>query len=258
MSAPRFLVASLFAVLLFLLSAGAVRAETAFPKKEGAINDFADIIPPRRQALMESLSREVLQKTGTAVVVATLDTIGDGDPADYANRLYEAWGIGTRGQDRGVLIMLALQERRIRIETGYGVEGILPDGRVGGILDRYVRPLLKAGRYDEGLQNALVAVSGVIAEDAGVALGQGLQPQVEPRRGQRPRGGVLSLLPLLFILLAMCTRSGRRMLPLLLLMGMAGGRRPGFSSGFGSGFGGGGFGGFGGGLSGGGGAGRSF
>lgn len=257
MSAPRFSAAVLITVC-FILAAAPGRADTAFPKPEGAINDFAERIPPRRQALMEQISREVLQKTGTAVVVATFDTIGDNDPADYANRLYEAWGIGTRGQDRGVLIMLAVQERRIRIETGFGVEGILPDGRVGEILDRYVVPLLKQDRYDEGLQNALVAVSRVIAQDAGVALGAG-QQQVVPRHGQRPRGGgLLSLLPLLFILLALFTRSGRRMLPLLLIMGMAGGRSPRFSSGFGTGFGGGGFGGFGGGLSGGGGAGRGF
>jgi uncharacterized protein len=229
--------------------------EGAFPRPQGAVNDFAGIISPEYRRAIDLLAREVLQKTKTSVVVVTVDTIGDSDPADYVNRLYEAWGIGTKEDDRGVLIFLALKERRIRIETGYGVEGILPDGRVGQILDSSVVPSLRQGKYGEGLYNAAAAVSAVIARDAGVSLsGQPAIPQTRQPQG-RPGVNIFSLI-LFFVIISMLlgTRSGRAMLPYLLLMLMMGGR--GGGGGFG-GFGGG-FGGFGGGMSGGGGAGRGF
>ena len=117
-----------------------------------------------------NLAREVLEKTGTAVVVATVETIGDNDPNDYANRLYQAWGIGKKGEDKGVLIFLAVKERRVRIETGYGVEGILPDGLTGEILDRYAIPRFREGDYGRGLAETMAAVSSVVAKAAGVTL----------------------------------------------------------------------------------------
>jgi uncharacterized protein len=241
--------------LLFLIQAAPARGE--FPKPVGAVNDFAHIIGPEEARQIDALSREVLEKTGASVVVATVASLEGNEVADYVNRLYQAWGIGKQGEDRGVLIFLALKERKIRIETGYGVEGILPDGRVGEILDRRVVPLLRTGDYGKGLLNAALAVSEVIARDAGVTLTG--SPAPAPPPGARHRKGIdaLTLLVLFLILIPLLgTRQGRAMLPwiLLLLMSGSGGRGGG---GFG-GFGGGGYGGFGGGGSGGGGAGRSF
>ncbi len=144
---------------------------------------------------MENLAEELLQKTGTAVVVATVKTVGDNDPDTYANELYASWGIGKKGEDKGVLMFLAVEERKIRIETGYGVEGILPDGLVGSILDQYVVPYLRQNDYGKGLLNGMLAVGQVIAKDAGVTLGDGYQPM--PAKRQRKQGG-LGLLPILF------------------------------------------------------------
>jgi uncharacterized protein len=141
----------------------ALGADIAFPPPRGAVNDFAGVIDAASVQTMENLSREVLEKTGTSIVVAVLAGIGDNAPDDYANRLYQAWGIGTKGKDRGVLIFLALKERKVRIETGYGVEGILPDGLTGEILDKYVLPDLKAGQYGQGLTKGVIAVAAVIA-----------------------------------------------------------------------------------------------
>jgi uncharacterized protein len=249
---------SLFIIILllycFLLtSAGAQK----FPEPRGAINDYAGVITPKYARPMDLLAREVLQKTGTSVVVVTLKSIEGNDPADYANKLYEAWGIGKKGEDKGVLILLAVEERQVRIETGYGVEGILPDGLVGEILDTYVVPYLKKGNYDKGLSNALVAVSSVIAKDAEVSLtGSSTTPYQTKRKIKETRRINLFSLILFFIVLTLLlgTRRGRSILPFILLMLLAGGRGGGSSFG---GFGGG-FGGFGGGLSGGGGAGRGF
>lgn len=228
---------------------------SGFPKAQGAVNDFAGIIPAETAGVMESLSREILEKTGTAVVVATLETVGDSDPDMYANELYAAWGIGKKGEDKGVLIFLSLKERKIRIETGYGVEGILPDGRVGSILDKYVVPFLKQGDYAKGLLNAVIAVGQVIAQDAGVTIGEGYRVKA-PQRARRAPGRGLGIFPLLLFLFLLFGRR-RGMLPLLLLLGMSG-RGSGYGGGFGGGGFSGGFGGFGGGMSGGGGASRGF
>jgi uncharacterized protein len=255
-SAPRFICVLFLAAAFLFFPATARTAGETFPKPAGAVNDFAGVIPAQYAGPMENLAREVLDKTGTAVVVAAMETIGDNDPADYANRLYQAWGIGKKGEDKGVLIFLAVKERRVRIETGYGVEGILPDGLVGGILDQYAVPHFRDGDYGKGLAETMAAVSAVVAKAAGVTL-MGAQPpqrSVGIERGLGIGQIVLLILAAGFLL---GTRQGRALLPWLLLLMMSGGGGRSGRDGFG-GFGGGGFGGFGGGSSGGGGAGRGF
>jgi uncharacterized protein len=231
-------------------------ASERFPKPVGAVNDFAGVISPQYERAMKSLALEVLQKTGTSIVVATFNNIGTDDPADFANRLYEAWGIGKKGEDKGVLVLLTVKERRVRIETGYGVEGILPDGLVGEILDGYVVPYLKQGDYGKGMSNAVMAISAIVAKNAKISL-TGKSSVYQPIKHKPKRGSNLFTLILLVIIMTMLlgTRQGRAILPFLLLMLFMGGGGRGVG-GFGS-FGGG-FGGFGGGMSGGGGAGRGF
>jgi uncharacterized protein len=258
-SAPQFACALLLAALVLFSPVPAPGAGETYPKPTGAINDFAGVIPAQYKGPMENLAQEVLQKTGTAVVVATVETIGDNDSNDYANRLYKAWGIGKKGEDKGVLIFLAVKERRVRIETGYGVEGILPDGLVGEILDRYAIPRFREGDFGKGLAETMAAVSSVVAKAAGVTL-TGVQTQQQRRPARTERGVGIGQIVLLILAVGFLlgTHQGRALLPWLLLLMMSGGggnRRGG--DGFG-GFGGGGFGGFGGGSSGGGGADRGF
>ncbi len=184
--------------------------------------------------------------------------IGGAESNDYANRLYSTWGIGKKGEDKGVLIFVTIKERKMRIETGYGVEGILPDGLVGEIRDRYIIPYLKQDKYGEGLLNGTIAVAQVISKHSGVKL-TGQMPLKTPKK---TRSG-FSFLPIFLILMIIMLFSRRRggswLLFPLLLLGMGGGGRY-SSGGFGGSFGGfgGGFGGFGGGMSGGGGAGGGF
>lgn len=258
----KHLASALFIIIALAFQAGhSVAAEPAFPRPTGAVNDFANVISQEQRAAMEGLAREVLQKTGTAVVVVTVPTVGDRVVDDYATRLYETWGIGKKGEDKGVLILLAMKERRVRIETGYGVEGILPDGVVGEIIRLQVIPSLKQGDYGRGLLNAMTSVSDIIARDAGVTLTG--RPQLQPQPA-RPTGGT-PVSPLTLILLAVVvmlmlfTRTGRQIMALLFLSSLGGGGRS-YGGGSSGGFGGfsGGFGGFGGGMSGGGGAGGDF
>jgi uncharacterized protein len=249
------LIIALLAALFAVLSFGSSFAAQKYPEPQGAVNDFANVIDQANAAKMEALAREVLQKTGTALVVATVASIGENEEASlYANGLYKAWGIGKKGEDKGVLIFLTVKERKVRIETGYGVEGILPDGLIGELLDKYVVPQLKAGHYGQALYNAMYASSAYIAKDAGVTI-SGSASVPRPRARAEKKGFNVAGLIIFLIAAALLlgTRTGRSMLPWLLLLLLSGGGGRGGGGGFS-----GGFGGFGGGGSGGGGAGRDF
>lgn len=231
-----------------------------FPEPRGYLNDFAQVVDPNAAAQIEAIARELEEKTGAQLAVVTIQSLGDEDDFDYAHRLFEKWGIGKKGKDNGVLLFLALGERkRVRIVTGYGIEGIMPDITAGRILDNYVIPKLRQRDYSGGLLAGTQAIAGVIAADAGVQITGAVRPSLG-RRSSGGKGSPLSII-VLFIILLLLSRS-RSLWPLLFLGGLGGGRGRyrdwGGGGGWGGGFGGGGFGGFGGGGSGGGGAGRSF
>jgi uncharacterized protein len=240
--------------LTFLIATTSWGAEE-FPKPKGLVNDFANVIAPEYEQRLVQITGELLKKTGVPVVVVTMPDIGGEDYNEYANRLYAAWGIGKKGEDRGVLIFVTVKERKMRIETGYGMEGLIPDGLAGEIRDQYIVPYLKEDRFGEGLLNGTLAVAQIIAKDAGIRLTGEAAPIRPPKKGP---GLSAWLVPLIFLalLLSMGRRGGLWPLLLLLFMGRGSGYGGYGRGGFG-GFGGG-FGGFGGGLSGGGGAGGGF
>ncbi|MBW1744245.1 MAG: TPM domain-containing protein [Deltaproteobacteria bacterium] len=246
-------------LLLALACPIMIHAGEQFPRPKGLVNDFANVISPQYEQKLTQVTGELLKKTGVPVVVVTVPDIGGEDYNEYANRLYEAWGIGKKGVDRGVLVFVTLKERKMRIETGYGMEGLIPDGLAGEIRDKYVIPYLKQDRFGEGLLNGTLAIANIVAKDAEVSL-TGQMPVKRPARSRSLLSGLLPII--IFVLLLGGMGRGRRrggLLPILLLMSMGGGRgygRGGFGGSFG-GFGGG-FGGFGGGMSGGGGAGGGF
>ena len=252
---------SIFFLLLFvpIFIWTHVYADRPIPKPIGLVNDFANVISSDYKQKMEAIAAELLQKTGTPVVVVTMPDIGGAEYNDYANRLYSKWGIGKKGADKGVLIFITIKERKMRIETGYGVEGILPDGLVGQIRDSYMIPYLKQDKFGQGLLNGTIAVARILAKDSGIEL-TGQAPLKAPTQKKRSRLGFLPIvLIIVFLMFSSRRRGGSWLLFPLLLMGMGGGSRYG-SGGFGGSFGGfgGGFGGFGGGMSGGGGAGGGF
>jgi len=253
MKKTYYMLICLSGIIIFLYLGSRGMGKQSFTRPRDAVNDFASLISEKEERMMENISREVLQKTGTALVIVTVDTVGDSDYETYANELYADWGIGKKGEDKGVLIFLTKKERKIRIETGYGVEGILPDGLVGQILDDYVVPFLKKGDYGKGLLNGTIALSQVIAKDAGVKI-TGESSSIPRPRPQRIGLGSRLFSLLFFIILFFLFIRNPFLLPFLFL-GMRG--RGGFGGGSFGGFSGG-FGGFGGGLSGGGGAGRGF
>lgn len=246
-------------LLLTVVCMSMNHASDHFPQPKGLVNDFADVISPQYEQKLTQVTGELLKKTEVPIVVVTVPDIGGEDYNEYANQLYEAWGIGKKGDDRGVLVFVTLRERKMRIEIGYGLEGLIPDGLAGEIRDKYMIPYLKQDRFGEGILNGTLAIANIIAENAQVSLTG--QVPVKRLAGRRSLfSGLFPIIIFFLLLFGMGRRRGRGgLLPLLLLTSMGGGRgytRGGFGGSFG-GFGGG-FGGFGGGMSGGGGAGGGF
>ena len=242
-------------LLLFLLCSISSLANE-LPARKGLINDFAGIIPQSYEKRMDLFAQEVLNKTNSTLTVVTLKDIGGDAIDDFTNRLYEKWGVGEKGKDKGVMILLALKERKIRIEVGYGLEEIIPDGLAGQIRDTAMVPYLKKGEYGLGLLNGLYNAGAIIAKHEGVKL-TGM-PVVSKRKvtsRKKSVGGFSFLFLLIIFFFLLRSRGGMGSLFLLMLLG---GGRGGFGGQGGFGGFGGGFGGFGGGMSGGGGASGSF
>jgi len=216
------------------------------------VNDFAHVLDQNTIAQLDNICRQIDQQAHAQIAVVTIKSLDGSDIESYAVDLFKRWGVGSKSTDHGVLILLAAQDRRYRIEVGYGLEPILPDGKVGGF-GREAVPLLKQNDFSGAVALLTMRVADVIAQDAGIQL-TGARPRAptvarEPDTGL-PIGGIIVLIVVGLILLS--TPFGRLLLWSLLLGGRGGGGAFGGGGGFGGS--GGGFGGFGGGSSGGGGA----
>jgi len=245
------------ALAVLVLSACASAEPVASLKATDCVNDFAGVLSPSTVTQLKEMCRQVLEKAQASVVVVTVKSTDGEDIFNYSVDLYQKWGIGAKGKDRGVLILLAVQDRKRSIRVGYGLEGILPDGRVGGF-GREAVPYLQRADYDGAVSLITSRIVDVIAKDAGVEITTSQPRRIEPVE-TRPQpnqvelspGKILAIIALIIFVLAVPPL--RRLLFYMFLFGGGGGGdRGGGGGGFGAG--GGGFGGFGGGSTGGGGA----
>jgi uncharacterized protein len=239
---PRLITAGLAVCLA--LPALAERLED-LPAPTGYVSDYAHVLSPETQARLERLCTQLDQQAKAQVAVVTVRTIGDEDQADYSTRLYERMKIGKKGSDRGLLFFFAIDDHKRSIRTGYGLEGILPDGRTGDI-GRAMVPYLRAGDYDSAVQLGVQQAAQIIAADAKVTLAD--DPDTG-RVAQRPVRHGVSVIRIILLIVALLFFGGFFLLRMLLGFGLFGGWG---GWGGGGGFGGGGFGGGGGGDSGGG------
>ena len=254
--------------LVALLSSGACAwaSDIVVPPRNSPVYDGAGVLSDESQSHLRARCDEVLTGADAAIGVVTVKTLGDEPIEDYAVKLLTAWGLGAKGKDRSVLVLVAPTEHKLRIEVGYGLEGILPDGKVGRIRDEYMVPAFKEGDYDGGIVGAVDAIAAVIAEDAHITLSGEPAPTAtrRHRRSHSSGGGTSSgecciiAIIIAFIIISNILRASRRRVFPWLGGGWGGGGWGGWSGGSGgwsSGGGGGGdWGGFGGGSSGGGGA----
>jgi uncharacterized protein len=231
-------------------------------KPTDCVNDFAGVLSASTTDQLKEMCRQVLDKAQASVVVVTVKSTDGEDIVQYSVDLYQKWGVGQKGKDRGVLILVAVQDRKYWTTVGYGLEPILPDGKVGGF-GREAVPYLQRGDYDGAASLLTSRVIDVIAKDAGVEITTSQPRRIEPfaprgDRGLSP-GKVVALIAIIIIVLAVPPL--RRLLFYMILFGGFGGGNRGGGGWGGGGFGGGGgggFGGFGGGSTGGGGAGGSW
>jgi len=244
--------------LLFLFLTMFLQAEpVAQLHYTGYVNDFAHVLDQKTTAQMESLCLQIDQQAHAQIAVVTINSLDGADVESYAVSLYKNWGIGSKSTNRGVLILYVIKDHRARVEVGYGLEPILPDGKVGGF-QREAIPLMQSGNYSAALLLVTNRVAGVIAQDAGIQLPNLPPPAAirQPLPANNPQislGGIILFIVILVIVL--CTPL--RGILFWILLSQLGGRGGGFGGG-GFGGGGGGFGGFGGGSSGGGGASSSW
>lgn len=269
MQAPRPLFVRLCAIgVLWLVLAPALWAQTPLPPRgDKSVHDAADVLSIAEEAELEGLNRELFEKTRVALVVLTVPQLRNETIEQLGVRAGTEWGAGTAAEDRGIVLVFALKDRRIRIETGYGVEGFLPDGLAGQVIDSAV-PLLRDNRFGPGLVLIDRSLVGIAAREFQVTIDGSVVPSRRTPAREQATGLPTSLKVLIAIIIivalirAMSDDVGRG--------GYRGGGRwgggPFMGGGFrgGGGFGGGGFGGgsgfggFSGGGFGGGGASRGF
>jgi len=213
--------------------------------------DQAKVIDAQTRQRLTSLSLEVKQRTSAELAVLTVATTKPLDEFTYGMQVLKTWSLGSAKEDYGLLFLVAVEDHRARFFTGYGLEGILPDGRLGAILDRYVIPRIRQGDIAGGIEAGMNEVARIVVTE----IGDGRAP---PKQRGGPGGGLsvaaLLLIVLVWGVLAVAMMGARRRYPPTFWGGGFGGPMGG---GFGGGFGGGGFGGGGGGF-GGGGAGRGW
>lgn len=270
-SIVRFL--ALVAFVAGVLSAGfAAPAQAAYPARPaGPVLDAANIIPDAEEAAMDARLRDYNQRTGRAVVVATVPSL-DGETIElYAANLFAEWGIGGAETDQGLLLLVAPNDRKVRIEVGYGLHGYVTDILSGRIIRGQMLPRFKAGDYpggiNAGLDELIAQMDRTPADARAVAEAAAAAEQQGAESGAGIGGIIFWILLIVFFIAVFGRRAGGRRYhsrrggidPWVVMWGAseiarhAGRGSGGFGGGFGGGSGGG-FGGFGGGMSGGGGA----
>ncbi|MDR5695569.1 MAG: TPM domain-containing protein [Armatimonadota bacterium] len=149
-----------------LLLAAYAAASPAFPPATGFVNDFAGILDPITRAELESRLQAYEKQTTNEIAIAIFPDLGGTPIEEFAVRLEEAWKVGKQGKDNGVLLVVAMRERQVRIEVGYGLEGRLPDSEAGRIIREIIVPRFRQGEFGRGLIEAVDAIITAIGENS--------------------------------------------------------------------------------------------
>jgi uncharacterized protein len=177
------------------------------PTLKGRVNDYGAMLPPESESRIETLLKDLEEKDSTQVVVLTVPSLAGDSLEDFSMRVAERWKIGRKGLDNGAILVIARDDRKVRIEVGYGLEGRLTDITAGRIIRDRIVPEFRAGRFDQGVLNGVVAVAEVVRGEFEAS-------------GQPPAAsGAKDLMPFLLIFVFMVFTMGRASR----LLGAAGG-----------------------------------
>ena len=142
-----------------------VCAQASLPKPTGRVNDFAELLSAPARAALEQRLRDVETTTSSEIAVATVTSLDGMSVEEYANRLFKEWGVGQAKTDNGVLILVAPNDRAMRIEVGYGLEGILPDGLAGEIRDQQFLPRFRDDDYAGGITAGVNRIADIVEKN---------------------------------------------------------------------------------------------
>lgn len=194
------------------LTASSGSSNDLYPEPIGNINDYAGVLSDADVESLQNLVDVVLQQTGVTIAVVIVEDHGEESLEMYAANLYERWGIGQQGEDTGLLVLLSMEEREVRMEVGYGLEPVITDGIAGECLDVMVK-YFEDGDYGRGLYEGLLHAAQYITESQGVELDPSVDyEQPVPTVGFRQLAalGVVGALILVFALSAYFMNRKRR------------------------------------------------
>ncbi|WP_166363830.1 TPM domain-containing protein, partial [Pseudomonas akapageensis] len=214
--------------LMLLLAAALVQAALIFPALTGRVVDTAGMLDARSVAQLTQMLQAHEQGTGEQIVVVTLPDLQGTNIEDYGYQLGRHWGIGQKGKDNGALLIVARDERKLRIEVGYGLEDRLTDAQSSVIINQLITPAFKQGNFSQGISAGVAAMIQVLG---GNPLAE--PEQVAGSEGELPRNWVVTLIILLFVIFYVLQAMG------ITGRGGGGGRSGGVGGGLGGGFGGG-------------------
>lgn len=256
----------LFLILLTIFSFASVVAQTVLPKPNPPrlVNDAANVLSPEQVEILEQKLVALDDSTSNQIAVVLIKSLGDYAIEDYAVKLFRDWGIGNKKTNNGILIIAAIDDRKVWIEVGYGLEGAIPDVTASSIYRNEIVPRFKEQNYYRGIDDAINALSKAAAGEYTI------------KKEKKARGGsggsLFTVAFILLVIILIIGRSGRgggggigggrsgfgSIAEAVILSSLLNGGRSGGGGWGGGDSGGGGFGGFGGGSSGGGGAGGSW
>jgi len=149
--------------IFLVLSSVYIFADTDFPSPGSYVNDFANVLTSSEEEMLREMAEGLEKATTSELAVVTLETVRPLTIEEYSVRLFSKWGIGKKGKDNGVLVLVAINDREVKIEVGYGLEGILPDGLCGEIIRGYIIPEFKNARYGAGIIAGIDQIVSVIS-----------------------------------------------------------------------------------------------
>lgn len=157
-------------MMFILFTSIGLAATLPSPSPNFYVYDEAKVLESDTVNYIINLNKEMEAKTGSQVVVAVVNSLDGMEIEDYAVRLFRKWGIGDKQKNNGVLLLVSLEDRKVRIEVGYGLEGALSDSKAGNILDDYMIPYFEENKYDIGIRRGFTAVNSVIQDEYGIEL----------------------------------------------------------------------------------------